>query len=257
MIICDAHVHLHPGHSLADALRALAVQLNRLACAAGAPDAACLALLAERAGTHMFEAACRGELNAAPFSLHPASDGSAVEVRMQDGRSALWLIPGRQVVTSERLEVLVATVDAEIPDGLPVGDTLAAARAAGGVPGLPWGVGKWLGNRGQIVRELIDANIPGRLWLCDSGLRPYGWPTPALLSLARRRGLTVLAGTDVLPRPGDWRFGGRYAALCPASFDSAAPAASARRIFTFNPTNDLHLLGARACPWTFLARWRP
>ena len=256
MIVCDAHVHLHPSHPPAAALRALAAHLGRLARAAGAPAAACLALLVERAGVNMFAAACRGEFNAAPFSLHPVSDGSAVEVRTQDGRSALWLIPGRQVVTRERLEVLATTVDAEIPDGLPIADTLAAVRAAGGLPGLPWGVGKWLGGRGRIVRALLDAHLPGTLWLCDSGLRPYGWPTPSLLRLARRRGLTVLAGTDVLPRPGDERFGGRYAALSSAAFDPAAPLAAARRILTAHPTG-VRLLGVRTWPWTFLARWRP
>ena len=256
MIICDAHVHLHPFHPPAEALRALAAHLGRLARAAGAPDAACLALMAERAGENIFAAACRGELHAAPFSLRPASDGSAVEARTPDGRSALWLIPGRQVVTRERLEVMAATVDAKIPDGLPIADTLAAVRAAGGMPGLPWGVGKWLGERGRIVRKLLDDNASGGLWLCDSGLRPYGWPTPPLLRLARRRGLAVLAGTDVLPRPGDERFGGRYAAFSPAGFDPAAPLAAARRMLTASQ-NGLRLLGARAWPWTFLARWRP
>lgn len=256
MIVCDAHVHLHPGHPPALALRALSAQLGRLARAAGAPDAACLALLAERAGVHAFAAACRGELDAAPFSLRPAPGGSAVEVLTPAGESALWLIPGRQVVTRERLEVLVSTVDAAIPDGMPIADTLAAARAAGALPGLPWGVGKWLGARGRIVREQLDAHSGGGLWLCDSGLRPYGWPMPALLDLARRRGVTVLAGTDVLARRGDEIYGGRYATLFQAAFDPAAPLAAARRLLTAHPS-DLRRLGARAWPWTFLARWRP
>ncbi len=257
MIVCDAHVHLHPCHPPADALRELAAHLALLARAAGAPHATCLALLAERAGVHICAAACRGELDVAPFTLHPASDCRAVEMRSQEGHSVLWLIPGRQVVTRERLEVLAATVDAKIPDGLPIDDTLSAVRDAGGLPGLPWGVGKWLGERGRIVRRLLDSNVPGRLWLCDSALRPYGWPMPSLLRLARRRGLTVLAGTDVQPRPGDQRFGGRYAAVYAGAFEPAAPLVAVRRMLTTKLDGNLRLLGTRAWPWTFLRRWRP
>ena len=143
------------------------------------------------------------------ISLQPASGGQSVRLTDQDGHET-WVVPGRQIVTKERLEVVALTIDLELPDGRPAGEVVAAIRDAGGLPLLNWAPGKWLGARGRIVAALIDQAAPGTLYVGDTTLRPAGCPDAVLMRRAAARGLSILAGSDPLPFRGEERRIGQY-----------------------------------------------
>lgn len=115
----------------------------------------------------------------------------------------LYLVPGRQVVTAEKIEVLALFCSAGIDNGLPLEETVAAIGQSGGIPVLPWGVGKWLGKRGRIIKDFLSSRPEGVLFLGDNGGRPNLWPTPTLFTLGRVKNIVVLPGTDPLPLAGE------------------------------------------------------
>jgi hypothetical protein len=165
--------------------------------------------------------------------------------------SAWWLIPGRQVATRERLELLGLGVDAPLPDGELLQDAWQRIRDELGLPVAPWSPGKWTGRRGRLLRELIEHAEPGALGVGDSLMRPSGWPEPALFRLARRRGLPVLAGSDPLPLAGEERFAGRYG----TAFEAGDNLDAALRRLRFLKPGQARAVGARLSAWQVARRW--
>jgi hypothetical protein len=221
VVFFDAHVHLYPAYDRDALLDALAANAARLAPGA----AVALALLRREGQGGLAEALADGGGRWA--RVRTPDEHCAI---VSDGRREIHVFAARQVAARERLEALGLFGDADIPDNLPLAESLARLRAAGLLPVLAWGLGKWLGARGRLVRATIAAHAPGDLLLGDSALRPRCWGTPRPMAAARRRGLRVLYGSDPLPRPGEERVVGCYATIVAGDLDPAAPSASLRRL---------------------------
>jgi hypothetical protein len=161
---------------------------------------------------------------------------------------------GRQVVTSEKLEILALGADVSTSDGLTAEETLDLIRAAAAIPVLSWSPGKWFGRRGRIIRALIASSSPDRFLIGDTGLRPTFWPMPVLMRRARRKGFTLIGGSDPLPLPGEERWVGTYGVAIQADFDTSRPAESLRQLLT---RRDVHFtpVGNRAAGVSFFSRW--
>ena len=115
----------------------------------------------------------------------------------------IYLVAGRQVVTEEKLEVLALFATRRINKGMSLPATVEAIRQADALPVLPWGAGKWLGKRGETLRDYLSAHEKKRLFLGDNGGRPRFWSTPDLFDFAAKKGILVLPGSDPLPLPGE------------------------------------------------------
>jgi len=59
----------------------------------------------------------------------------------------IHIVAGHQVVTTEKIEVLALFVKQDRLSGLSLPDTVAGIQQLGGIPVLPWGVGKWRGEK--------------------------------------------------------------------------------------------------------------
>lgn len=222
-LVADGHVHLYPFYDLARAVACLEANLGRHGVA-GMPAG----FLAERHDCHLFRDLAQQRVRIPGLECRPAGDGA-----LAFGNGAvprLLLFAGRQVVTAERLEVLVLTADLAIGDGLPAADVIGRARDAGAVPVLAWAPGKWFFGRGDVVRRLLGDYAPGEVLLGDTTLRPTLWPEPRLMRFGRRRGFGVLAGSDPLPVPGEEVVLGRYATVLEGTFDPPNPVPGVRRM---------------------------
>jgi hypothetical protein len=228
----DAHVHLHAAGS---AMKALADAQRRLAKAAG-PEGVGIIMLAERNGFDIFET-LRSQLL--------ATDESE-SLWLDDSRSLL-VLAGRQIISSEKLEILALATAIQLPDGLPAKHVLAKLDAADALAVLPWGVGKWIGKRGQLVDGLIASAQPGRLFLGDNGGRPGFWPVRQFTS-----GLHVLRGTDPLPLNGWSHAIGGFGSIVSGNLSVAEPAASLKQILR-NPATSIDRYGKLASPFDFVA----
>lgn len=193
MILLDAHVHVYPFYDLARFLDAAVAHMPL-------PDPAShrVLALAERHDCHFFADLLSGAVSL-PAPWHIA-ESSPAAIRLARGDDSLWLLPGRQIVPRERIELCALGADAPIPDGLTADETFDAIVAAHALPVLNWAPGKWLFKRARVISHLLTRRP---LALCETSLRPLGWPTPLAIRRARRLGLPVLAGSDPLPVPGE------------------------------------------------------
>jgi hypothetical protein len=227
-VIADTHVHLYPRYDTAAALRTLQANLVALA-----PDAVPVGFLAEPAGHAAFAALAENGA-AVCVNAEPSGSGGVLRSLLFTPRpaagAALVLLPGRQVVTRERIEILALTLEEPVEGGRPAEATVSEILERDGVPVVSWAPGKWFFRRGRVVRALLDRFKPGELLLGDTSLRPLGWGEPRLMRAARRRGFGVVAGSDPLPARGEERYMGCYATRLEGDWDAARPVASARRL---------------------------
>lgn len=126
---------------------------------------------------------------------------SLVVCRNDFPEEKIYVVAGRQVVTKEKIEVLALFLSQSVNDGMSLSETVDVINQADGIPVLPWGVGKWLGKRGEILKRFLMHFGKSTLFLGDNGGRPQLWPTPGLFDLAEKKGVSVLPGSDPLPLP--------------------------------------------------------
>ncbi|HMP75409.1 MAG TPA: hypothetical protein PKE12_03835 [Kiritimatiellia bacterium] len=225
LIAADTHVHLYPFYDLALQFASAHRQLS-----AAAPGADLLLLcLTERAGQTGYEALRSGAQTIPGWRVDPADEPETLWISHPDGRR-LAVLAGRQIITRERLEVLALGRNLRLDDGAPLDAVLARVREGGATPVLPWGLGKWFGARGRLIRNVLDTRTPDDVVFADTCLRPSWFPTPAHLRTARSRGFSILYGSDPLPRPHEETLTGQWATLWEADGDASHPAAVWRRI---------------------------
>lgn len=222
-LLIDAHVHLHPGDDPGACLDAAAANLARARDALQLTgEVTGVLMLTEMAGVNRFaELAAGGPCGT--WRIDRTGEAASLTAR-RDGAVPLLLVAGRQAATAERLEVLALGTDSPLPDRASLHATLNAARATGGLAVLPYGVGKWTGARGQMVRQIIERDGDDTPLLGDNANRMAGLPTPALLRDAATRGLPVLPGSDPLPLPGQLQRIGSYGLVIEHDLDPAVPA---------------------------------
>ncbi|MFP4222644.1 MAG: hypothetical protein ACLFVN_01080 [Phycisphaeraceae bacterium] len=225
--LVDAHVHIHPGIRLVELLDAAAANFRagarQVQLADGVPG--CL-MLAESAGVHRFaELAGAAESRIGRWWVHSTQEPTSLLCETE-GEPVLAVVAGRQTVTAEQLEVLGWGVRTGVADGRPIEPTIEHIERLGGVPVLPWGLGKWIGRRGRVVRDLLDRYPPGRLYVSDNGGRLRGTLLPAPLRKAVARGRWNVPGSDPLPLPGQHRRAGSYGLVLRERFEPVQPLAS-------------------------------
>jgi hypothetical protein len=132
------------------------------------------------------------------------------------GERTIVLVAGRQIIRKENIELLSLLCSFKIEDKtLSLADLAKTVVDKGGLPVLPWGVGKWWGARGRVVAALLHSAIDFPLFLGDNGNRPTFWPEPALLRQSRDMQIPVLSGSDPLPLASHLMRSGSYGVLLP------------------------------------------
>jgi len=240
-VLVDAHVHIHEPFALERLLDAAAVNFAgaRGHLRAEGEVLGCL-MLAEIAGVDCFAALADGRCTAGAWQIRPTGETVSL-VATRPGALPVLVIAGRQIVSAERVEVLALGTRARIPDCQPLAATIEAIRADRALAVLPWGFGKWWGERGHIVDAYLASAPPGGIFLGDNGGRPIGLPVPRRFARAAWRDMLVLPGSDPLPRAGEIERIGRYGFVLPLQLDPDRPARALKA----------HLDGLERQPATF------
>lgn len=246
-LLADTHLHLYSYYDLDHAFSGL---LDRLA--AHERQAVFAAYLAERLGYNFYEQLHTGEKVLPDFVVENASN-SLILQRKSDSRQ-LTLLPGRQIIAAERIEVLALCTDQLFADGLPAAELIRSIQEQNGVPVLPWSPGKWFFQRGKVVDHLLHSFTPQNFLLGDVSLRPVGWPLPLLMRKAQRLGYKIISGSDPLPFSGEEKQFGRYASKIVSAEQKIAPD-DVLRALLFGKADALSI-GHRASPLELFQRLR-
>ncbi len=228
-VLYDGHVHVYPCFPLADFLAGALHNFRQAARQLGYDAASDMVLcLTEGAGFHWFDETRRrldATGNAVPLAdapgwlLKPGGDAVTLIARWQDG-GEIHLLAGRQIVTAEGLEVLGLGLASPLPDGEALPVVCNKVRDLGAVAVLPWGMGKWLGRRGDIMQRLVQSAADRGIVLGDNRNRPWCWPLPALFRGAAVRNLP---GSDPLPFASEAKRAGSFGFVLPTPLAQHTP----------------------------------
>lgn len=261
-ILCDAHVHVHDCYRPAEFFDRAYQNLEAVARRLRAPRFEGVLWMSECAGDDWFgrfaalARAPQGTPAARPLELggwafQPGGEEGALLARVAGGARRLLLVAGRQVACAEGLEVLALGTLARFEDGLPIRETLARVRDAGALAVIPWGAGKWLGQRAELLSSLLRDARPGGLFLGDESARPIFWPTPRHLREAAALGIRNLPGSDPLPFPRENGRAGSYGFWLHGALDAQRPVSSLKALLR-DAATQLHPFGRREWPLAFL-----
>lgn len=205
----DGHVHFHSMDRVAMTLDAAAANFR----GRGERASECLGLLllTQAGGEHVFEA-LREKPRCGDWRLRPVPDEEQSLVA-ERGDFAVVVVCGRQVRCERGLEVTALGTTREFPDGQPLTETIREVQASGALACLPWGFGKWMGARGELVRSALHENSSHSLAVCDNGSRLQVLGRPQLIREAATLGFMVLPGTDPFPFGDDHRRAGSFGFL--------------------------------------------
>jgi hypothetical protein len=221
----DGHVHFHRLELVPLTLDAAASNFRRISSSpAGVLGAL---LLTQASGERVFEQIKVSASVGGGWRVEPASRERQSILAHRDG-ATIAIVCGRQVRARGGLEVLGLGTSEEFPDGESLVDTVAAVHNSGAATVLPWGFGKWLGERGRLVRDALHSAGVRVLSVGDNGSRLAGLAVPALIREAEREGFRVIPGTDPFPFGRDYRRVGRFGFLAEVDIDEEAPWESLR-----------------------------
>jgi len=254
MIFVDTHVHLHRCFDLGLFLGSAAGNFES-AAAELTPRQPCRAVLCltEGMGANAFEhlqqiAGDTTEVDG--WSIAGTQETVSLIAGHKNG-ATLILVAGRQVRCAEGLEVLALGTGRVFHDGMALTEAIERTLAAGAVPVLPWGFGKWTGRRGRVIRQVMGDYAPGTLSLGDNSGRPAFWREPAEFVQARRLGLQILPGSDPLPFPSEVARVASYGLAVPGVLSDARPAHDLLGILC-DPSVVIRPFGRREQPLRFL-----
>ena len=209
--LVDAHVHIHECFRLHDFLTSAAKNFIEIAKrVAPSSEYAAVLCLTETCRARKFD-----ELSELADDSSPTADVNlgGWRVRRNDEPESLTvshpdlgkmtIVAGKQIVVAERLEVLALGCNDQWSDGQAASDVIDSLIGDKRIAVLPWGFGKWLGSRGEILRGLLDKHQSRFLFLGDNSGRPTFFSEPKEFALGRSKGLKVLPGTDPLPFPAE------------------------------------------------------
>lgn len=258
MVIVDGHVHIHPCFELD---RFFEGSYSNLRAAAAARQAKSgfsgFLMLAESRGVDRFSelremAKGRNSIGQRGGKWAPAETGEDRCLKIHlPGRGHFFLISGRQVVTEEKLEVIALFCDEKIEDGQAIQEVLQRIGSMGGLAVVPWGFGKWRGDRGRVLRQVLEESEPPAFFLGDNSGRPAFRAEPELFRLARQRGVKILPGSDPLPFPREDSRAGSFGCRFEAEVSKSSPASDLRNLL-ISPSVVLNPYGKLENPYVFL-----
>ncbi len=260
-LIIDAHVHIYDFYDKESVFVSALANLKKIGTKEKISNPYFGLALTERYDSSFFRETFKNEkVEGLPgCRVERITDGGkALRVYSADSEPIL-ILPGRQIVSTERLEILSFLVDIDLKDrALSFSEIFKIIWSEGGIPVVNWAPGKWLFKRGQIIRELIESDEYRPILLGDTSLRPNIYPEPQLMKLGRKFGVKTIAGSDPLPFAGEETLIGSYGMILP-EFDPENPIASIKNQILKSgiggdTTTVLRKVGRRSDVFSFINR---
>lgn len=255
--VFDAHVHFYPQYDSATALHCALRNLPKiyplaeLLSSSRRDNASAPKLtlcLAERSDCHFFrDLFLRQNIRSdSTLRIEPiATDAPAARIHFASGAEIL-IVPGRQIISAERLEILSFSLEIDVPDKtLSYAEICKIIWSEGGIPAINWAPGKWFGARGKLVKRVLNDETVRPLLLCDTTLRPTFWPEPILMRKAPKLGVKVIGGSDPLPFANEEKRIGTYATVAHGAYNHADPVVSLRNL-VLDPQVKFERIGTRS-----------
>jgi len=225
-ILIDSHVHFHSCFNPVAFFNSALQNFSKILPTQSIDNLDKILLFTESQGSNYFEQLSITSSdfnNSATWKMCKTYETSSLIARDVSGKT-LIVIAGRQIVTSEKLEVLALGLTDTIPDGSTLSQTVRLAQEQGAIVVLPWGFGKWAGQRGVIIDDYLSGLKKGeKVFLGDNGNRLEHSITPKQFSFAAKNGIFILPGSDPLPFVSQQKRVASYGFILPGRIDENVP----------------------------------
>ncbi len=247
--LIDAHVHCYPSYPLDEFLRAAARNFHQNARDLNSADNYAGLLVfteAKQEGSfqrllNLLEKEPHDDRLPAGWRIRRTAEDASLHLKADNGIS-IFVLAGKQVVTSEDLEVLAIGRNCAPPLRGSLDETVKFVQEQGAIPVIPWGCGKWFQRRGRIIKALIRDRSGEMIFLGDNGNRPFFWRQSAIFSLGSAAGFANLPGSDPLPLAGEHLRPGSFGVSLSGVLEAETPYQSLRAHLR-NPEKKLHPFG--------------
>ncbi|MBN1999238.1 hypothetical protein JW935_16895 [candidate division KSB1 bacterium] len=248
-IFIDGHVHLYEHYDLNVLFE---TALKNFARNGATENAIKILLLTELASCDFYTQL--GEKMPSGFNIKKTAESTSVIVTKTGTNEDLIIIAGRQLVSSDNLEILALGTEYNIENYcLDTESLIYQVNANGGVAVLNWAPGKWFSKRGIIVNKMIFRFNPETLLIGDSTMRPTLWPTPRLMKKALKFNFKVIAGSDPLPLKNEEKYVASYGFLLQADIDTRKASESLKNLLK-DQNIPVKRWGHRSGSFTFFRR---
>ncbi len=244
-LIADTHIHIYENYNIEQFIS------NGLANAGkfSSEEAVKLLCLTEAKENRFFKKFSDGE-TCGSYSFSKTEEDFSLKI-IKDNKTEGYLLNGRQIVTSEGIEVLALATSEIIEDGKPASEVIDSLISKGAVVVLGWGVGKWLFGRGNLVNQLIDKYSASQIIIGDNSARPPFWGTPVQFLKGGEKGIKIVAGSDPLPFSEEINKPGTYNIVGTTEFNENTPGSSLNNLIT---SGDYKICGKRDSIAEFFTR---
>lgn len=222
-IVADTHIHLYDNYNLESFFDKAFKNMEDLSS-----NSEKILCLTEAKSNQFFNRFSEGE-SCGKYSFQKTEESHSLKI-ISDNKTVAYLLNGRQIVTSEGIEVLALATDKQIEDGRQASDVIDALIKEEALVVLGWGVGKWLFGRGELVNSLIKSGNPETLIIGDNSARPPFWGTPVQYNTAEKGNFRVIAGSDPLPFSEEIDKPGTFGIKGSTDFNEAAPSESLKEL---------------------------
>ena len=258
MIFVDAHVHIYDCFETKKFFDSAYTNFNQAASLNGMQDNFIpVLLMAESSGKNYFKVlqdTARGreksENTPGNWSIKFTKEGTSL-IAGSEKTCELFIISGRQIISEEGFEVLALFSNSIFEDGFPIKELIVKIREKGGIPVIPWAFGKWMGERKEILANILENNRGNGLFLGDNGGRTTLLPHPYHFKLAEKMGIQILPGSDPLPFSSEIRRPGSYGFFIQGSLSREYPARDLKELL-WDRKKSLKAYGRTIAPFRFI-----
>ena len=238
MILVDAHVHIYDCFDLCIFLDGALDNFQSQTSGTPPENAQSVVLmLAEQGTTPCFDRLLNLAGKKSDFqkprvdnwTFHFTDEQESLAAENGEGYR-IYLVAGQQLITAEKLEVIALGTNRRFEEGIRAIDSIQQIFEADGIPVFPWGVGKWLGERGQLISRIIKSERSYPIFLGDNSGRPIFWKRPRQFKIAEAMSIPVLPGSDPLPFTSEQKRAGSFGFSVDRKVDPKKPAQTIKRI---------------------------
>lgn len=239
LVLVDTHVHIHDCFSPAELFDSAFKNFEAVAAREqSGQEFLGVLMLTEMFGVNWFERLVAFSANRevpeadilGEWKIEATDEPNSLIVKSGDDRRII-VIAGRQIVTSENLEVLALATEQRFEDGLSVEAVLSRVNSSGAIAVMPWGFGKWWGRRGSLMNRLMEEHAKYDFFLGDNSGRPRFTPKPVQFRRAAVMGLRIFPGSDALPFASEFWRPGSMGIMLRAPLSEDTPAADLKEVF--------------------------
>lgn len=205
-LFIDTHVHIYPDYNISLLLDS--ALSNFKSASNDSTENSFVLALTERFECNFFKNHKQGARHG-KWELNYNSDAELICA--EHSKEKIYILSGRQNISAEKLEVLTLGSDDFRAEELPAIEIIKGAKETGLVTIIPWSFGKWMGNRGKLLKKLLEDSTLD-FALGDPAHRFSLKPT--LFNDAKNLKRNFFCGTDPLPLSGEEIRVAGYGSVC-------------------------------------------